>query len=318
MVPAAPLIAIDHLSFTVNGQPATYAGQDAFALLARFKRGEDIGPFLRSCQQAIGEVMALPAVPLIPVLRCFSVLHNLDQIQPSMYADFYLSVSALTDYLVHDPSWRLDPRFGFYPDWEALADVQTDPYGWGWTAPQKQDHWQRMQAALRGRTPFLTLGNEGPKNGFDSADFSAPPGFLASKGSNLGGDYPPPHPWQVHKYHPRRDGIKGIAACGRYIPFVVGGDPESPTPWPPSTVPVVTDEWLGAADADDHGRRSQWPDDFYRAGFDSAAWGAGGVFHSDCGLQAQPYSPRQLACAQAYFMGLSKADPAQRFQGSVR
>ncbi len=95
----------------------------------------------------------------------------------------------------------------------------------------------------------------------------------------------------------------------------MGGDPEQN--WPRQTVPLVVDEWLGAADQPDRNRRSNRPADFYRAGFDMAAWAAGGTFHSDCGLQTVPYTDQQRACALAFFMGLSKCDPVQAFDGTL-
>lgn len=307
-------IGIQGLSFTQDGHLATYAGQDAFRLLDRFIRGEDIGPVLQSCQALIGEVIA-QGMPVIPVLRVFAVLKNICALQPSMYPGrYYSSVSALSDYVYS--GWGGLP---FIIDWDANADEQDIEHGgWGWSRSQQQDHWGEMIAATRGRQTFLTAGNEGPKNGWNAMDLWRPDGIISSKGSNLGGEYPPANPWSMHKYHPRRDGVKGIAACGRYVPFVAGGDEEAYPTWPHTTVPVVTDEWIGAADQDDHGRRTSWPDDHYRAGFDVAAWGAGGVFHSDCGLQTVPYTDRQFACGIAYMMGLSKADPVQRFQGVVR
>ncbi len=304
------VIEAQGLTFLRDGRPATYAGQDSFRLLDRFLRGEDIAPVMESCQRVIKEIVD-QGIWIIPVLRVLGVMKNICQLQPSMYGNYYTSVSALTDHARDD--------YGFLIDWDVNADEQHDSYGWGWSEQQQHDHSGQFADATRGRTPFYTLVNEGPKNGIDHPEkFQRPDGFISSKGSNLGGDYPPPDPWGMHKYHPRRDNIKGIAACGRYICFVAGGDDEATPKWPRSTVPVVTDEWLGAADQDEHGRRTSWPDDHYRAAFDMAAWGAGGTFHSDCGIQSVPYSQRQFDCGLAHFMGLSKADPVQRFGGIVR
>lgn len=286
-------------SFTLDGQRVTYAGLSEFRLLDLFVHGKDITPLLRDRQAVMQETIASP---FLRTLRVFSMAQSFMQLGPGDYP--YTSVSALTDYV---------NEFGFVIDWEGLADCDQSNL----SVAAQRVHVHRMIEALRGRKALFSLGNEYGKNGWKPEDFPRPDGVLVSRGSGLGGEYPPIEEWDYSDYHTRRDGVKGLAAPGRYLCFVVGGDNDATPAWKGLRNPCVIKEWLGAADQSQSNRRSNRPNDHYRTGFDMAAWGAGGCFHSDNGIMGELFTPQQRACALAHFMGMSKADPVQRFDGTV-
>lgn len=295
-------IGISGHSFTIDGILATYAGFSEFRLLDIFINKGDVSAIFRDRAAVLNETIDRP---FLRVMRVFAMADSFMKLRPQAHSDFYTSVSALSDF-AND--------FGFVLDWEALADAQI-------IMPDREDqrnHWRKMNDALQGRTALLSLGNEAGKNGFKPEDFARyPNGVLVSKGSHLGGDYPEPDEWDYTDYHTRRDGIKGLAAPARYLCFVVGGDDEATPKWKGLKNPCVIKEWLGAAEVSEPGRRTAKPANHYRTGFDMAAWGAGGCFHSDNGILGQPFERVTRACALAHFMGMSKADPVQRFDGTV-
>ncbi len=63
--------------------------------------------------------------------------------------------------------------------------------------------------------------------------------------------------------------------------------------------PIVDDEPMGAAEANDPGRRSNVPDDHFYHHAVAMIFSAGSTFHSDAGLQGEIPWGRQQACADA-------------------
>lgn len=305
------IIGTSGTSFTLDGKLATYLGFSEFRLLERFLRQEDIKHLFDDRNEVLAEVKAQAAHTgdgawLMPTLRVFGMLENITRFHPQDYPNYYTSLTAVSNFAGEN---------GFCVQWEALADAQ-------YVMPNLSDqrrHWEKVCEALRDSpNVIISLGNEFGKNGFKPEDFSHPNnGRICSRGSDLGGNYPYLPAWDCSEYHTRRDNIKGLAADSRYLCFVVGGDDEATPKWP-GTHPVFTGEWLGAGDNDEPGRRTKWPDDHYRDALAVAAWAAGGIFHSDNGIQSVVFSDQQRACAKAYVMGISKVDPVQRFQGKVR
>lgn len=73
--------------------------------------------------------------------------------------------------------------------------------------------------------------------------------------------------------------------------------------------PVISDEPIGAADAAEPGRRDNNPDRFRQAGAASRRAGLGATFHYNGGVQAQPLTPVELACLEAWLAGLEEVPP---------
>jgi hypothetical protein len=67
--------------------------------------------------------------------------------------------------------------------------------------------------------------------------------------------------------------------------------------------PVLNSEPIGAAEVDMPGRRISNPAFFGRLGRRSMSYGFGSVFHSEDGLFARPWGPRQREAAQAFVNG---------------
>jgi hypothetical protein len=67
--------------------------------------------------------------------------------------------------------------------------------------------------------------------------------------------------------------------------------------------PVVNDEPIGASEADQPGRRSADPAEFFALGVLNRVFGVGGTFHFEDGLQARVPGPVQQACAEAFLHG---------------
>jgi len=120
-----------------------------------------------------------------------------------------------------DPSRRFVPCGDAYDDayyatWRDLAKdlaahgayLHIDTFWCATTlmpdAGARQDHWRRMQDAVRGlATVLLTVGNEldNSCNQITTTDFALPTNLLAGAGSN-GGRRPPPRPWGAfEEYH---------------------------------------------------------------------------------------------------------------------
>lgn len=67
--------------------------------------------------------------------------------------------------------------------------------------------------------------------------------------------------------------------------------------------PVVNNEPIGAAEQSVPGRRESNPTFFFLLGLLNRGFEVSGVFHSDNGLQTDPFEAGQRACAQAYIDG---------------
>ncbi len=313
-------------SFTAgSGQLLTYCGFSEFRLLDRFLRGEDIEPILQDRLEVLSEVQEQAAQTgdgawILPVLDVFGMMHNICRLYPQDYATYYTSTRALIDHVAVR---------GFYVHFKMFCDAQH-------IMPHRQaqaDHAQQLYAVWHGcETVLPSKGNEsgdhynGNKNGWKPEDIPNPPSeFCWSQGSALSdqepyvpcGDFSCFHGRRDNKAHSQQAGVKArISSCD--LAFYVSGNTDSGNtndPFPGTHQPTIHDEPIGAADQDVAGRRSAAPDVFHGLGMDAAKFGAGGTFHSDCGLQSVPFTDIQRACAKAFVMGLSKVDPVQRYQG---
>lgn len=303
----SPLRTIGTSFADANGRLLTYAGLSEFRLLDRFLRGQDIEPIFADRLDLLAETQA---APFARCLRVFGMANSFMQLRPQEHGDYYTSVRALVDFAA---------QHGFYTDFDVFADAQIIMPD----VNQQRAHWGRLADQLRGcETVILSVGNEwgahsGYKNGFDPGDFTYPSaGYLCSRGSDVGDSDPYLPAWDVSKYHGRRDDLKGeLSSCD--IAWAVSGyDGEHGNAGFAGThQPTYHDEPIGAADVSIRNKRSAVPAVFYRLAFDCSTWGAGGTFHSDCGIDSVPFTARQRACGLAWFMGQAKADPAQRHQG---
>lgn len=298
------------VQFTRDDQPVVVAGLDAYRLLDHFIHGRNIEPFL---DQFTGAVAAarVSAPWLLPVLRVFTMAyqdpegHGIMTLRPSDYS--YDSVRALADF-AYD-------RWGFTILWNVLADNEY----LGLSDVACHQHAQHMAAALSGvRADFslYALVNEADHLGtrIDPGRYPEPPAVLSSRGSMSSGVHPYRPGWKFNLLHAERGGVRGSLSAGTAA-YAVQGYPGNPGDPGDREHPTLVEETEGAADQPKPGSRRSNPDYFYRTGFLSAAFGAGGFFHSDCGIQAIPFTAQQQACAEAYFVGMSKADPAQIYRG---
>lgn len=296
------LIGTDATSFTIDGRRATYAGLDAFRLLDKQLRAQaglepfDLDGLLADYKSVMVETWPFP---FLRVLRVFCMAQSFMQLKPSDYANYYTTVSFLSDYVFE--------TFGFVIQWECLADcVQS-----GMDLAARQEHVRQMGAALNGRPALLSLGNEHSKNGWSPDEHERPQtSVLCSKGSDVGDANPPTPPWEFSLYHGRRDGIKCFLSSGD-LAFATYGYPG----WPGTQGPTIHDEPIGFAEVSKPGSRASNPQVAHQLGFNASICGAGGTYHADDGVETVPFQPVQKAGALAFMMALSKADPAQRWNG---
>lgn len=302
-------IGVSGVSFTIDGQPVTYAGLDAFRLLDRQLRAQhgiepfDIAALLTDYQAVCAETAAFP---FLRVLRVFGMAQSFMQLKPSDYPDYYSTVSFLSDYV---------QQYGFVIQWECLADCDQS----GMTdVNARRRHVDAMAAAINGRAALGSLGNEWPKNGWSPSEHAKPAGSnMWTKGSNLGDSDPPLPAWDFSCYHGRRDGTK-CALSGGDLAWASYGH-EAPGGYWPGAHPVIMDEPIGFAETSKTGSRASNTQIAYCIGFNSRMFGAGGVYHSDVGVSTIPFAgyPVQREGALTWMMALTKADPVQSWNGSV-
>lgn len=152
----------------------------------------------------------------------------------------------------------------------------------------QQAHFNRVVATLSGRwNVFIELANEYSINGIDPRSFSRPT-TASSAGSGPGGDVNGTE-WDYATYHPNRP------------------DNWYTVMWVPnSSVPLVIDEPMGAAEFNQPGRRDNNPDHFYQFGKLIYTLNvAGATFHSENGLYALPLGPTERECMTQLFKGMT-------------
>lgn len=291
-----------------SGEPGTLVGISDFSLFGLFLDGKDIEATLKDRQSALAEVKQIAANTgdgrnIIPIVRVFFMVDSFYRLRPQERSNFWSSIR---------PFAGLVADFGFWTQAEVFADAQI-------IMPKVSDriaHWQQWCAVISGDSNIWTSkGNEAPKNGFDPLELPGVPDGMWSQGSQLTDGNPTMPSGDWTQFHGNRtSGLRGYQAASD-LAFVIHGWDENPAGWSGTHKVAVLDEWLGADEVNDPGRRSNDTRAFYRAGADAALWGGGMIFHSTDGVSSQPFRPVTRACALANFMGLAKVDPVQRYQG---
>jgi hypothetical protein len=275
--PATPRIVVspDKRSFqTVDGQPWVWSMVTDFKLLKKFIDGEDIAPIL---EQRI-DVGANG-------VRVLGMAQGLFELNPFTTPGYYDKLSEFATLL---------ESHGLYMEYVALADAQR--FSW----VDQHSHYNLVAVALGSHNNvFIELANEFAKNGVYPFLFDRLPiTNLQSRGSGLS-DEPPASPaWDYSTFHPRRN-WKWPFTCAATINELY----EYPGL---KDAPIVVNEPIGAADADQEGRRSCNPVLFEKMALECKLWGAGATFHSESGLQSELWTPRQEECAAAFFRGLER------------
>lgn len=260
-------------------------GFSDFKLFQKFLDGEDLdGLLTERIQVGANE------------LRVFGMFNGgIGRFLPVTYGDgYWVGLDAFLNKLA---SRGLRVEFVVFADAQnILVDI-----------PSQLAHLERIAAILT--THWNTRGelvNEWPQNGVDPTMFENPPGLtLWSRGSNLG-DQPPFYPhWDFITDHPGRNSEWPRKVEARPISDAFG-------------VPASEDEPMGAAEADQPGRRSASVEDFSYLGGLCSLWATGGcTFHSDAGILSVPLGPVQKAAARAFFSALTFAPsdaPLWRYQ----
>jgi hypothetical protein len=265
-----------------------YRGATSFLLLKRFAAGEDIVPYLDHRRDAGANILR--------------VLTNVSwgPLAPTDYTDVQLRQFLA---LVHSRGLRVEVV--------ALADALN------WSLAQQRAHVQRVLDAVAdmGALDFVEVSNEAFKNSKPPAEVMAgvtrrrPDLVMAAGGDNATCDNLTPFVLDyVTLHNERKDEWPRTAKDELELRDGFGcGDKPG---YGGAHVPVVSDEPMGAAEANEPGRRSNVADDFYWFAATSQLLGAGGTFHSEAGLTASEPGPAQAAAEQAFFAGLSSVAPA--------
>lgn len=297
-------IAITWPTMSDPGGPWRWKGFSDFLLFWRYLNGEDIGPLLAD-RISVGAT----------VLRVFGMV-AWDDISPRYYPQdygpaYYTKLSAFVALLA---AHRLRLEFTIFCDCRDAPQVMPN-------AADRDRHQQQVIEALKDAGPMMTDGgygetwnvfvevaNEPFKNlpgGNEEAVARAEQlvgqGFLVAAGNYDARSSTVWQPWPPGDYgttHAARSD-DWPRKCKDIYDLAQDGDipPEPRVPW-------IGDEPMGAAEANDPGRRSNIPADFgwYFAG--AAMFGPGGTFHCDAGTHSDLLGPNQRTCALAAFAAL--------------
>ena len=219
--------------------------------------------------------------------------HYIQRFYPIDYGDrFYEHIK---------PFARALAKIGFYWQPILLADAQV-------IMPNKQNqrqHVDRMLSQMVGESNILpSLANEYQKNGVDPADFQKPNGILISRGSTVSDTAPYEPGWDWKEWHPRRDWPKVL--FGNDDAWYVKEGVDANLRFRDRSMPCVVSEPIGFWDRDIPGRRSSDPNVARIIGGTSIYFANGGNFHSEEGLNSQPWSVRTGECAVQFFKGINQ------------
>lgn len=274
-----------------RNRPWQYRGCSDFSLAWRFIRGEDIEPILTD-RIAVG----------CRVLRVLAMMENVAHFWPQQIPGYYQRIAAFVDKVA---SRGLRVEFVVFADARNKLDEARSvmPH-----LADQQAHYARVVAALQRKwAVLLELCNECEQNGVDPQRFQRPPPpLIASRGSSGGEQLPPMPPWSYTVRHGSRGpqwprDAKGALDVRDGWPCSEEEFKRGCVPFGGTHQPTVEDEPMGASEADQPGRRSNISDDFAYFGATAALMSAGATFHSDAGIQSEPFGPRQRACAIAMF-----------------
>lgn len=257
-----------------EGNRIVLNGTDQFMAFRQFLDGGDLTPLLTESQELDFRMWR---VFLMGSIRQNSIL----QLSPAE-PDYYVKLRPFADLLNAHGIVLLATVFVDAQD--IMADVRA-----------RQTHWGHVADALRGTQTLLSGGNEWGKNGWNPGELTDP-GMLWSRGSDLS-DKAPYKPFaSFAEFHP----VRGIArtlmdavASPVFIHDTLG-----------LAGPLVIDEPLGFADADQPGRRSADPFVAWQLGRLYGTMNGGACFHNDNGMRGQLMTPTIRRCAEAWCRGM--------------
>lgn len=261
-----------------NGERFTLIGATDFNLLGRYLVGEDIDPILAQ-RRDLG----------FNSLRVFTAIDvpGIGSFWPAQFPDFYQQISRFLDKLA---VFNLRAELvGF-----------SGPYGFFTGDDAKVDHWNRLVAAVQGKTNVtLELVNEGDHVANKDIPFDRlgkPAGVLASHGSSTEDTLPVTPFWDLITFHPSADTFwrKAGHNCGEL--------------W---DGPCVSNEFSRSPDRE--ALSIHWED----AGKGCALLAAGCVLHSVDGKSSTLFSGVELENAQAFVRGMKSVPLACQNGGYV-
>jgi hypothetical protein len=258
LVPRGQFFALE------TGERFTAIEASDFNLLARWQHGEDIEPILQQ-RQDLGFNM----------LRVWT-LYDLASASIGTFLDIdYTRIPAFLDSTA---------RHGLYVEFTA------------YTSTERVDHWDRLVAAVRGKTNCLVeLVNEldQPANALAHlAEYARPVGVLASHGSNGSQTWPVMEPWDYETFH-----LNDAPEWWRkpHNGMEIADDPAH-------RKPVLINESTRFCDRDSSLAHA----------YDSAASGAllpaGLAFHSVSGKSSVLWTGCELEAAKAHVAGAKSVD----------
>lgn len=218
--------------------------------------------------------------------RVFGTCKNLFTLDPRDHSDYYARLQAFVRYLAEK---------GHYVHFTALTDVQLMRSGF-----DPRDHWNDCCDALADEpnVVVMELVNEWFKNGVDPTKFNRPARApqAVSCGSFVDGQFAPAGWGNVLTFHPSRNKDKWDVTVPQTVQEIRAHD---------GNYAVWIGEPMGAASAP-RADRSTDVARFERLGITCGVFAAGGVFHSDAGLQSALWSGIETECARAFFRGVHR------------
>lgn len=268
------LRAQGHYFVTENGEHWTAIGATDFNLLKHLCDGADIDGLLRQ-RRDVGFNMV--RVFLVgdwgdPAYLC----------RPQDHPDYYQRLGELADRCA---------AHGLYLQACAFCDSsRIFP-----TLQLQQEHWRRVCDALRDKpNVLLELVNENDLgvNHIDQNAFGKPDGILSSHGSNGSQQLAVRGWWDWEAFH-TNDAPEWTRKVGHNAMEMCDGTPE----WPPSHVPIISNENTRCAD------RYNNPTWSYDAAAGAALLCAGSVYHSAQGKLSRFWDGAELENAHAWVNG---------------
>jgi hypothetical protein len=286
------LLRIDRAQFvTEDGRPWPLRGCSDFRVFERWMKNRDL------CMRVLDERQSMGFNCLrVFGLNAFNGWPNTFDFGPMFVGGLPAYVDGLSSFCSELATRGLRMQFTVFGGGAKVHMNNADAQLTFWKAcvtALEANHWNAQ---------LVELVNENLD--IDASKFSKPQSsrLLFSHGSTGGGAYPVEPVWDYADLHPDRAVDWVRKAVHNPMEDIVEH----------FRIPGTAGEPIGAGEAAIPGRRDNDPACFRQMGAGSLLLHSGAYFHSDNGIQSEPFSPTQRACAEAFIAGCAAMDMTYR------